>query len=210
MDLHVRMTISHVYYSLVLFALYVYMCMCALIYSYTYMCVSCINEPQGITVRDEKNGWYFIDIGRRSHHDSHQKTRILLFLPRITPIPIYFHPIYFHSPRSHPRLCLYPIRVLSSRNILMLETRFRVLVLFPSPSSFSSSIFNSTNRTRTNRASFMISESLRFIFTLISFLFYLSCACSFFLSFTHSLFFIYSLLRLIVSELQNSTKCGNC
>lgn len=67
------------------------------------------------------------------HHDSHQKTRIPLFLPRITPIPIYFHPIYFHSLRPHPRPCLYPIRVLSSRNILMLETRFRLLVPLPPP-----------------------------------------------------------------------------
>lgn len=38
-----------------LHCVYVYMCMCAFIYSYTYMCVSCINEPQDITVR-EKNG----------------------------------------------------------------------------------------------------------------------------------------------------------
>lgn len=108
--------------------------MCALIYSYTYMCVSCINEPQGIAVRDEKNVVVFHRYWPPVHHDSHQKTRIPLFLSRITPIPIYFHPIYFHSPRPHPRLCLYSIRVLSSRNILMLETRFWVLApLHPSP-----------------------------------------------------------------------------
>lgn len=120
------------------FVLSVYVCVCvrALIYSNTYTCVPCINEPQGTTVRDERNEVvlhrYWTSV---QHVDcSHQKTRMPLFLPRITPIPIYFHPVYFHSPRSHTRLCLYPIfassppRVTFSRS----ETKVRTPVSLPS------------------------------------------------------------------------------
>lgn len=125
--------------TLVLFAFYVYvyvlcartrMYVCTCLYIHIHICIM-----HKRTSRYNSLGWEKWMVFHRYwllvHHDSHQKTRIPLFLSRITPIPIYFHPIYFHSPRPHPRSCLYPIRVLSSRNIFMLETRFRMLIFIP-------------------------------------------------------------------------------
>lgn len=101
------------------------------------------------------------------HHDSHQKTRIPLLLPRITSMPIYFHPIYFHS----PRLCSYPIRAFSLSLSLCVtfshQKQARALASF-----FSSRLppTSSSNNARANRASLTISKTLRFIVILISLL----------------------------------------
>lgn len=147
--------ISRVLLILVQFFLLLCVCVCvctrararALIYSYTYTCVSCINEPQGITVRDDKNGWFSIDIGRQS--TTARIRTIPLFLLLSLALRLYrfiFIPSIFILPRPHPRPVRgYPIRVLSSRNILMLETeRFRKMLVPRSllPPPFSSSSFN--------------------------------------------------------------------
>lgn len=209
-------TISRVLLTLVLFALCVCMCVCvcmyvyvrAYIFIYIYVCIMHKRTSRYNSSGREK--WVvFHRYWPSVHHDSHQKTRIPLFLPRITPIPIYFHPIYFHSLRPHPRPYLYPIRVLSSRNILMLETRFRLLVPLPPP------LFLFLHPVSIALA--RIERLLRLVkvydLYLLSFLFFfLSFVRTFFLPFSHSLFlflsFIYSLLRL--SELRNPTKCSNC
>jgi len=134
-----------------------------------------------------------LDVGPLRRLLAHQKTRMPLFLPRITPIPIYFHPVYFHSPRSHTRLCLYPISASSLRITFSSrsETRARApssltLFLFSLLSlslslsfCFSFSSHPVPNGTRTNRTSLTISKSLRFMVTPISLLFYLSSVLSF-------------------------------
>lgn len=150
-----------------------------------------------------------------SVHD--QKTRIFLFLSCITPIPIYFHPIYFHSSRPHPRFCAYVLSASSLRvTFSRRKSRVRALVF---PSRFSPFPLRrvSITHTHTNREPLTISKSLRFI---VNFHFsYLPRAFSLsFFFFIHSRLFLsifflslaLFLSRAFLSELQNSTKCGNC
>lgn len=138
------------------------------------------------------------------HHDSHQKTRIPQFLPflspplHVTPMPIYFYPIYFYSFRLYPRLCLYPLRVLSSHNIFTSETReldssffllsLSLLLLFLS--SFFSTSFNST------RVSLLQLTKIYDLLLFSSLFLLLFAACV--LSLSHSLcpLFRFSLSRL--------------
>jgi len=169
---------------------------CAYIFIYIYVCIMHKRTSRYNSSGREK--WVVsIDIGRQSTTTRIRKLEYLYFC--VTLVPIYFHPIYFHSLQPHPRLCLYSI--LSSRNILMLENgRFRTFVpRFPSSSFPSSSSFNGT---RANRASLTISESLRFILTLISFFIFRAHVCLlFFHSFCHSFFLFRFSLSLIYSFL---------
>lgn len=209
---------SRVLFTLVQFPLCVYVSvcvrMCALTYSYTYTCVSCINEPQGITVWDEKNGQFSVDIWPSVHHDSHQKTRIPLFLPLVLrPYRFIFIPSIFILPGLIPARAY----ILSAFSLRVTFSCWKRDFVPRSPSPpFSSSSFNST---RTNRACLTISEGLRFILSLISFLSHLSCVRSFFflppiLSFSFSLLLLSSshifFFFVLLSELRNPTKCGNC
>lgn len=135
----------------------------ALIYSYTYMPVSCINEPQGITVRDEKNGWFFIDIGRRSTTRI-RKLEYLYFCLALLPYRFIFIPSIFILPSLIPA-CAYILSVSSLRVTFSCWKRDfgRSFLIVPTPSSG----FNST---RTNRASLTrLSETLH----LLSFLFFI-------------------------------------
>lgn len=109
----------------------VYICVCArmyaLIYSYTYTCVSCINEPEGTAVWDERNGWFSIDIGRRSTTTRIRKLEYLYFCLAFLPYRFIFIPSIFILPDFSLFLPHIParansIRVLSSHNILTSET----------------------------------------------------------------------------------------
>lgn len=196
------------------------MCLCALIYSYTYTCVSCINEPQDITVRDEKNGWFSIDIGRRSTTTHIRKLEYLYFCLALLPYRFIFIPSIFILPGLIP-VCTYILSAFSLRVTFSCQKRDFGCSFFSLLLLLFSSFFSSFNSIRTNRAS-LISKSFRFILTLIPFLSYLSCAHSFFslsLSFTLSLSLFHFSLSLIflsflfcvfLSELRNPTKCSNC
>jgi len=117
---------SFYYVYLCVCVLRMYVCMCAYIFIYIYVCIMHKRTSRYNSSGREK--WVVsIDIGRQST-TTRRKLEYLYFC--LTLVPIYFHPIYFHSLQPHPRLCLYPI--LSSRNILMLETEdFGRLFLVP-------------------------------------------------------------------------------
>lgn len=96
-----------------------------------YVFISCINPKIQWVRESAKNGDYSVDIRCRfSPELAHRKTRIPLFLLRITPMLIYFHPIYFHSTRSHPRLRLSSIRLLSSLQLVQVGNEFGLSFLF--------------------------------------------------------------------------------
>lgn len=137
---------------------YASVCVCALTYSNTYTRVPRVNKLQGTTVRDERNEEvvahrYWLDIGPPSSNYSRGKTRMPLFLPRITPTYRFiFIPSIFILPDLIPRLCLDPVlRVLLSLpffNVLTFGNRefelpfpstFPPSTLFLRLSSFSSS-----------------------------------------------------------------------
>jgi len=138
-----------------------------------------------------------IDIGRQSTTTRIRKLEYLYFC--LTLVPIYFHPIYFHSLQPHIPACAY---ILSSLRVTFSCWKWKisdVCSLFPSSSFPSSSSFNST---RTNRASLTISESLRFIITLIFFfIFRAHVRLLFFHSFCHSFFLFRFSLSLVYSFL---------
>lgn len=110
------------------FVLHVRMCTCmyTFIYSNTYMYKHIMHKR---TSRYNSSGRGNEVVPHRYwtsvHHVdySHQKTRMPLFLPRVTPIPIYFHPVYFHSLRSYTRL--YPI---SSLRVTFSHSETRVFI----------------------------------------------------------------------------------
>lgn len=158
-------------------------CVCVRLYiSYTCTCISCMNELQGTTVRDEKKRVVFhIDIGRRS---TIRKLEYFYFcLALLLYSDLFSSHLFSFFPTSSPLLRLCPIRVLSSRNIL---TRRKV----ESPGSrFSPVSLLSLRRvpiarTHTNREPLTISKSLRFIVTSISLIFHARSPSP---SFPHSL-----------------------
>lgn len=130
-------------------------CMYVRAYIFIYIYVSCINEPQGITVWDEKNGWFFIDIGRWSTTTRIRKLEYLYFCLALLPYRFIFIPSIFILPGLIP-VCAYILSASSLRVTFSCWKRdFGCSFFSPSPAFFSSSNFNST---RTNRVFLIISE----------------------------------------------------
>lgn len=91
-------------------------CTCAFRYFNTYMCMSCINEPQGTIVRDERNEMVFHRYWTSVHHVDYTRIRkpeCLYFCLALLLYRFIFIPFYFHSPRSRIRLRLHPISAFS-------------------------------------------------------------------------------------------------
>lgn len=166
------------------------------------MCVSCINEPQGTTVRDERNEVvlhrYWTSVQHVDCSDI-RKLECLYFCLALLPYRFIFIPSIFILPDLIPA-CAY---ILSSCPLLLAQRshvqKRKFGLPFPFPLICFVSLSSHRVSTRTNRAFLTISKSLRFI--VLSLIHFLPLMLSRSLS---------RLFRVFLSELQSPTKCGNC